>query len=39
MHKAIAKEVKDEILEKIKMGEKVTIVAEQYGISEKTIYT
>jgi transposase-like protein len=35
---AIAKEVKEEILTKIKGGEKVVAVAQQYGISEKTIY-
>lgn len=39
MFTPIAKEVKDEILEKIKKGEKVITVSQQYGISEKTIYT
>lgn len=34
----IAKEVKDEILGKIKQGEKVVAVSKQYGVSEKTIY-
>lgn len=38
MKSAIAKEVKEEILTKIKGGEKVVAVAQQYGISEKTIY-
>lgn len=35
----IAKEVKDEVLAKAKSGEKVLSLAEQYGISSKTIYT
>ena len=35
---AIAKEVKEEILEKVKRGEKVVQLAEQYGVSDKTIY-
>jgi transposase-like protein len=39
MFNPIAKEVKDEILEKIKTGEKVTAVARAYGVSDKTIYT
>lgn len=39
MFAPIAKEVKDEILEKIKRGEKVLALSQQYGISEKTIYT
>lgn len=34
----IAKEVKDEILSKVKAGEKVVAVSKQYGVSEKTIY-
>lgn len=34
----IAKEIKEEILGKIKSGEKVTDLAKQYGISDKTIY-
>lgn len=34
----IAKEVKDEILLRIKSGEKVVAVSKQYGISEKTVY-
>lgn len=34
----IAKEVKAEILSKVKAGEKVAKLAEQYGVSEVTIY-
>lgn len=34
----IAKEVKEEIIEKVKEGEKVAQLAEQYGISDRTIY-
>ena len=34
----IAKEVKDEILSKVKSGEKVAEVASKYGVSERTIY-
>jgi Mor family transcriptional regulator len=34
---AIAKEVKAEILSKVKAGEKVAKLAEQYGVSEVTI--
>ncbi|MGH2613306.1 MAG: transposase [Rhabdochlamydiaceae bacterium] len=34
----IAKEIKTEILAKIKGGEKVVALANQYGISDKTIY-
>lgn len=36
---AIAKEVRQEILEKVKKGEKVTGLAEQYGVSDRTIYS
>ena len=39
MFKAIKKEIKDEILGKIKEGQKAPSLAEQYGISSKTIYT
>lgn len=39
MFKPINPEVKNEILEKIKKGEKVVALAESYGISEHTIYT
>jgi uncharacterized protein YjcR len=35
---AIAKEVKEEILDKVKKGEKVVQLAEQYGVSDRTIY-
>ena len=31
-------EIKNEILSKIKTGEKVVALASQYGISDKTIY-
>lgn len=34
----IAKEVKEEILGKIKQGEKVIALSKQYGVNEKTIY-
>ena len=36
--KITPKEIKQEILEKIKLGEKVLDLAKQYGISDKTIY-
>lgn len=38
MFKVVSKEVKDEILEKIRTGVPVTKISEQYGISGKTIY-
>ena len=38
MHKQIPKQTKEEILEKVKNGEKVMELANQYGISAKTIY-
>lgn len=38
MYKRIPKEIRDEILIKIKTGEKVAELADQYGISDKTIY-
>lgn len=38
MKPAIAKEVKEEILSKVKTGESVIKVAESYGISNRTIY-
>jgi len=38
MIKRIPKQTKDEILEKVKKGEKVVDLASQYGISNKTIY-
>jgi len=37
--KIIAKEIKEEVLSKVKNGVKVAVLAEQYGISNKTIYT
>lgn len=38
MKPAIAAEVKLEILEKVKGGQSITKVAENYGISNRTIY-
>ena len=38
MKPVIAKEVKDEILAKVKAGEPAKDVAEKFGISVKTIY-
>ena len=38
MQKKIAAEIKNEIIAKVKAGEKVAQVAEQYGISAKSIY-
>lgn len=38
MFKAVPKEIKSEILVKVKAGEKVSALATQYGISDKTIY-
>lgn len=37
--KVIPKEIREEILAKIKTGEKVVDLARQYGVSDKTIYT
>ena len=37
--KIIAKEIKSEILSKVKSGEKVTDLARQYAVSDKSIYT
>jgi len=34
----IPKELKDDVVQKIKQGEKVTDLAKQYGISDKTLY-
>ena len=39
MFKAVPKATKEEILSKIKNGEKVMDVGSQYGVSPKTIYT
>ena len=38
MKSAISVEVKQEILAKVKSGEKVLDLAKQYGVSDKTIY-
>ena len=37
-HKRIVKEIREEITNKAKNGEKVADLAEQYGVSSKTIY-
>ena len=37
--KAVPKEIKNEILAKVKGGEKVADLARQYGISDKSVYT
>jgi transposase-like protein len=36
--KVIPKEIKNEIISKVKLGEKVTDLSRQYGISDNTIY-
>lgn len=36
--KIIPKEIKEEVLSKVKMGERVTELAKQYGVSDKSIY-
>lgn len=38
MFKQVAKEIKEEILQKIKEGKKAPTLAKQYGISYKTIH-
>lgn len=38
MNRGIAKEVKEEILAKVKAGEAVSGLAKTYGISDKAIY-
>jgi transposase-like protein len=38
MFKTVPKEIKEEILTKVKSGEKVTELASIYGLSDKTIY-
>ena len=38
MYKAVPKQIKEEILVKVRAGEKVTALAAQYGISDKTVY-
>ena len=37
--KVVPKEIKNEILAKVKGGEKVADVARQYGLSDKAVYT
>jgi hypothetical protein len=37
--KVVPKEIKNEILAKVKGGEKVAELARQYGISDKSVYT
>lgn len=39
MFRAVPKEIKEEILSKIKEGQKAPGLASQYGVSAKTIYT
>lgn len=39
MFKAVPKQIKEEVLVKVKAGEKVADLAQQYGISDKTVYT
>lgn len=38
MFKVVPKEIKEEIIAKIKEGQKAPQLASQYGISDKTIY-
>lgn len=38
MFKAVPREIKEEILGKVKEGQKAPSLAKQYGISAKTIY-
>lgn len=37
--KVIPKEIKEEVLSKVRAGERVLVLAEQYGISTNSIYT
>ena len=37
-YKRIPKEIKDEVLSRLKTGNKVTDLAKEYGVSDKTIY-
>ena len=37
-HPPVRKEIKEEILSKVKNGEKVAVLAKQYALSENTIY-
>lgn len=36
--RVVAKEIKQEILGKVKLGERVMDLSKQYGVSDKTIY-
>lgn len=36
--KMISKEIKNEVLAKARTGEKIATLADQYGISDRTIY-
>ena len=38
MKNSIAKEVKEEILARVKAGEPVLALSKQYGVSDKSIY-
>ncbi|QPC81670.1 transposase [Phototrophicus methaneseepsis] len=38
MSRRISKEIKEEILSKVQSGERVADLAEQYGVSAKSIY-
>ena len=38
MIKQIPKEIREEVLSKAKAGERVKVLAQQYGISDRTIY-
>ena len=38
MSRRIPKEIKEEILSKVQAGERVADLAEQYGVSAKSIY-
>jgi len=37
-YKRIPKEIKSEILARVKQGHKISLLADEYGISSKTIY-
>ncbi len=37
-YKRVSKEIKDEVLERVRSGVKVSDLSEQYGISSTTIY-
>lgn len=38
MARRVSKEIKEEIVGKVKAGERVVDLADQYGVSDKTIY-